>query len=277
MIRAYVDMAGTKETRVYTAGCYVGNDMQWAAAEAEWDRALRLANVDHFHATDFFNCWGAFRGWTRGSRRHREAERRFLRVAADANLGGIFVGLDTAGFTPEFREALNMVKARYRASTTRMICAQGCFIALRDGWRKIPQPHHERIAVTFEHEQGIGEVISNFVAHKQRRVAWTEGIISANSAGKKEQRPLQFADLLAYEAHQYLTHLASQPAAEPHPRLAQLRAGERTIGRFMTVENSRVILPLLLAWYKQHPAALTNEARRALEASATGRGQYVAT
>ena len=108
------------------AAAYYGIEQRWVAAENEWSDALAEAEVDEFHATDFYACRGAFKGWTLNSERHVEAAKRFTRIAATHRLVGFAYGLDVSAFTAIVKPALTGAPKRFRNLSPRLFCMVGC-------------------------------------------------------------------------------------------------------------------------------------------------------
>ena len=59
MFEAYVDESGTDEAICAVAG-FLGLTAKWRAFEADWQRALDAAGVDHFHSKEFFGGYPPF-------------------------------------------------------------------------------------------------------------------------------------------------------------------------------------------------------------------------
>jgi hypothetical protein len=253
---AYGDLSGTRLSRVHVAACLVGSERLWADVDARWKAALNWAKVDHFHATDFFSCHGAFRAWKKGSLRHREAEERFMTIAADSMLGGSIFGVETAGFDAGFQAVYNQkTKPRLRIRTTRLMAVQGCLVGINELVKRYPLPPRERISVLFEQEKGIGEVVDFFQAEKQRSAPWLRSVISVASVEKKNACPVQVADLLAYEAYQYLTHYVAKHDAPFTSRLARFLVSGGIVWKVATVANLKDLIPKLVTWFEENDRA----------------------
>ncbi|MGI9078763.1 MAG: hypothetical protein ACR2G6_15755 [Gemmatimonadaceae bacterium] len=259
----YGDASGTRESRIYAVACYYGAEHRWAAADAAWAAALKWAKVDHFHATDFFACQDAFGGWKRGSIRHKTAERKFLSIASDAGLFGSVSGVETGGFDAELRAAFHKVTSKHRVKSVRTLAFLLCYQGISRGiLEKHPLPTHERISIVLESEKGIGEVIDYFWAEKKKRSPWTKDIITIAPGDKKEFRALQMADLLAYEARDYLTIRFTRADAELPPRLARLAESRRVRITIMNKASMRQMIPELQALFDKHPHGFTRPPRR---------------
>jgi hypothetical protein len=61
VFRLYLDES--KRDGVFAVGGYLGHLDQWDRFEDQWGRVLRQAGVQAFHATDFYNRRGEFKGW----------------------------------------------------------------------------------------------------------------------------------------------------------------------------------------------------------------------
>ena len=251
------DAAGTKNNRVYVAACYFGYESQWAEVDAKWAKALSWAKVDYFHATDFFSCQGEFCDWKRGSARHKKAAELFASIAADARLNGFAFGVETAMLRdPEYIETMDLMYRKYRGRSARLTAYSLCFTSLAKFLREHPLPPRERIIGVVEHEQGIGDVILHFERDKARGATWTDPILSIAPGDKKDLRPLQVADLLAYEAFQYLTRWVSNPEIGDSPTFARLLSTGRVEVSMVTLAQMRTMLPWLRNFFRKHPSGM---------------------
>lgn len=140
MIYVYGDISGKPHTRVLVAACYIGGAREWAAVDRRWAAALRDARVDHFHATDFFACQGAFKGWKRGSKRHRDAEKAFTLVARSHQLMGFSFGVESVAFPSVLKPALAKVRAPQRIRSLRLFCVLLCLERIARYVREFPLP-----------------------------------------------------------------------------------------------------------------------------------------
>lgn len=206
MIEFYGDLAGTERDRLYLAACYIAPAEDWVAADVKWAATLDWANVEQFHATDFFAYppRGAFEGWKHGSRRHRLAEERFTSILHSEALSGFAWGIETAAFSA-MKPRLDNVKAKQRIQSLRLLCVQHCLERVSRFFQINPLHPLDRIVAVWESEKGIGEVKTFFKFAKKRGASWTRKYIDVTDAGK-ELRPLQIVDLFAYAARMSLEH-----------------------------------------------------------------------
>lgn len=253
MLYAYGDLSGTARNKVYVVAGYVGHETRWAALDQKWAKALALANVDHFHATDFFanKPRGPFEGWKKESKRWLAAERAFTSAALSVSMVGFARGIHTAGY-PQLRTELEKAQAKQKVRSLRLFAAQMFLERLAVQNKRKPLAVKERIAAYFEDEQGMGEVPSFFTFSKKKRAAWTEKFITVAPLPKKEIRPLQVADLFAHAAWQRLEY--GVDSLRPSQRQI-LESGQVEV-LLMDEEELAKSAALIPAFLEQHPTGL---------------------
>jgi hypothetical protein len=240
VMRLYVDTSGKDNDLVRVAAGYLASAAQWEKFEAEWARALRSAKVNAFHATDFFSFKGEFNGWDANIEKHIRFAKLFTAIAAEQTQIGVGRGIESEPFHriigPEMR---GLRHAPHRRFTSLMVCALGLLDDIARLWGERTEP----IAVLFEAEPGIGEVIEYFHSAKARGVPFTKAYASIGQAAKSFL-PLQAADLLAHECWRELKeHI--RPSGRPRPRksMQRLARGESIQLAMVTEKDMHRILP----------------------------------
>lgn len=262
MITIYGDVAGKAENdRFITAACYLGLPLHWAAFDRQWGLALKQAKVDEFHATDFFKGYGEFEGddWhfaaAGGERRtggphHRRFAKWFCRIAQRLPIG-FSLTIEVKPFNRLLRPELKGIRTPHGKYTPLMEVVLRVIERAVAMSRGRPEP----IAVIFEREPGLGEVVDHFQMLKDNGEPWTQRIQSFTRE-RKSLRPLQAADLFAYEAWQRCCE-----AVKPTPRALRKSLGallcERKIEvKFCGEKYYRETVPKVRAFLEAHPSGL---------------------
>lgn len=196
VFRVYLDES--KRDGVFAVGGYLGHEDQWERFEDQWSLALRQAGVQTFHATDFYNRRGEFKGWS------DEKQKKFSKLFTAIAESRTEVGIGRAVDEPAYMEILAPVLSDIHWTphgkfTPLMWCARLCLEGLivnyrrQIPWGKVP------IAVIFEQGDGVGEVI-DYLRELQKRGAEWAGYYTSFGDGPKTLLPLQAADLIVYES-----------------------------------------------------------------------------
>ena len=260
MIYVYGDISGKPTDKVVVSAIYIGHESTWADVDRRWGAALREATVDHFHATDFYARppRGAFEGWKHGSRRWRRADEAFTTVARKP-LTGYATGMVTDAF-PVLRAELVKTQAPHRISSLRLLCVTNCLNWVAYWVSRKALPEGERIQVLFEHEPGIGEVVSYFNYMKHRGALWTRGLLSLSTVSK-HVHAAQVADLFAHQSWKALEADQGRPRP-PNPSFARMLAGENLEVRLMTDEDVATSIPKVREFLDRHPRGYVSTRRR---------------
>lgn len=203
MLKLYLDDSKDKDSLVVMAG-YIAHEEMWETFVAEWSRALREAGVKVFHATDFFNARGEFKGWNLKSKRHRNFSRRFTAIAESQATLAVCRGIHLDVFREVIAAAPEILRRTPHGRLTPMMwCARSCL-----EWISISGPQHGRpldepIAVIIERGPGTPEVLEYLSWLKERGAPWMDCFCSFEE-GDKSLLPLQGADLIAHETKRRL-------------------------------------------------------------------------
>ena len=178
-------------------------------AIAAWIQALKDANVESFHATDFYNARGLFDDdrWRRktedgrmipGGPLHDEFAARFSNIPRQAGLVGFAFSLDVPPYrdlvVPELKEAegADALTNERTYAIMNNIARVSAFLE-RAGWRE-----YGRIQIVFEEEVGAGKYKDFFLESRARQERWTYFYQSFH-LGPKHFPPIEMADLAAHE------------------------------------------------------------------------------
>lgn len=249
MIRAYVDVSGGKEHRVIAAAAYFATDAQWKRFEKSWSAILRDAKVDHFHATDFYSCRGAFKDWARNSPRQNQFSARFAGAAKKHTQYGFAFGVDLDHFDRELGAVHAKVNTPHRRMTPAMVCVAR---VLNRAARLVLSADAPPVAVYLEEGRGVGEVIDFLQALKRLGEPSLRPYISFETAPKSE-RPLQAADLIAHESWRRITEHLDPKGRDIRKPLKILLMDERVELHLATKNDFRRMASKLEMFLADHP------------------------
>jgi len=200
-LRLYLD--DSKRDNIFTVGGFIAPIKLWERFEPEWAAALKLAKVPAFHATDFFNFQGDFKGWDKDLKKHARFARRFAAIA-DKHTSACMargIGLDGHAELVRNHPAL-IVHSPHGRVTPTMWCARTCLEWVATTWKQ--PPVYEPIVVILEDGDGIGEVIEYLNRLKKQKPYWMQAFESF-ATGTKALLPLQAADYLVHEARRRIS------------------------------------------------------------------------
>src|SRR5687767_1738130 len=181
MIRFYGDTSRRDGHRILVAAGYFNLAKKWEKFEPPWQCALNDAGVDYFHATDFFACRREFKGWVQNSPKQNEFSERFAKIANRRAGLGLALGVDVEAFERVLAPEIRSVKTPHGRFTPLMFVTT----KLLATFAKLIWKGREPIAVVFEREDGMGEVIDYFNFLKKRRDSWTEHVVSFTQGEKQ--------------------------------------------------------------------------------------------
>lgn len=210
-------------------GGFLSFDREWKQFVGEWQSALDEAEMDQFHATDFFSRrgkhnkkGGRYEDWP--DAKHNRFARRFVAIAEQHTWLGVGRGIDM----PAYRD-LVLLESVFRGGTPHdqftpiMLCGQMC---LEHVAKRIQQyVPGERVAVVFEQGDGVGEMIE-WCRWLQCHTSWAQ-VYCAFTTGDKSSLPLQAADLLAHETWRHLKQHVDPTGRPLRKSLERLLKGGR--------------------------------------------------
>lgn len=202
VFETYIDETGVHEGAPVTGvAAYIATGEQWFQFEQAWLGVLRKPefNVEAFHATDYENGWGEFKGWD-ATKKVSFAKCLFPVLAANT-----WVGQGYAVVNQDWDDALQGHDLlRSLMGTPYMGCVQRVLEILLELFRPMPMDH--RIAVFFENNDSSGDILrlwNNWLKKHDPQ----DRLITVNFGGKKDFVPLQAADAFAYEVYKELDNL----------------------------------------------------------------------
>ncbi len=187
-LTAYFDESGSyPEHPVVVVSGLVASTKQWSDFSRKWNKLLRSQGVSVFHMSECENFQGEFKLWTPERKRlfiidliklTKEFTRTFM--------GAIVLCKDFDSVVPKFP---NISRTPYQ------LCADRCIHHLSIWMEKSPQ--RKDLTVIFDKgNTRAPEMIELFCENSKPK--W-----KCDSADKREEIPLQAADLIAYEVFKY--------------------------------------------------------------------------
>jgi hypothetical protein len=227
---------------VFAVGGYVAHISQWEKFEEEWRPRLRQAGVDVFHATDFYNAHGEFKGWD--YKKQIKFAKLFTAIAEKQTEIGIAHAIDVAAFNELLAPIL---AARYwtpHGKVTPLIwCTRTVLAALVNRHSQFVPPT-QPLQIIFETGDGVGEAIDYFRGLKERGAPWLSQIVSF-ADGDKRVLPLQAADLIVHEAVRSAIETIHPSGRAKRKSMLRLVEGERVEVRVLTRQNAVDAVPAI--------------------------------
>ena len=243
MIWVFADESqdGNKQ-HVMTMAGLLGLEANWDALSTEWGDALEKAGVDVFHAADCANGGGKFRGWD--TDRKESLQRPLIDIITDAKHGllGYSCSIPIPHYSPlrtRFRRLIAFGK-RSRMSGPLddpwLLVLQGLVIdvCMDPQLRSAATGNHKIGFVFDQHElKSRGNAVYSLFS----RSDLCKDLLMRGAAfrDRAEIKPLQAADLFAYEVYRYTHHtlLEGHPERWQHAALRPIMATEN----FVPAEN----------------------------------------
>lgn len=226
MIKIFVDESGTHEDAdVVSVAAYAGRPKAWREWSREWKTAKRPIKV--FHAVDAANREGEFEGWSREKR--DEIVKKLLPVIMGNKIAGVVIALNKNEFRKATEGKEELLKALGNPYTS-------CFHWLVQSLLELLRPNKKE-TIKFVHEKNSYE--------KEAKASFE--FISKNAnpnkvpmrllfGGKREQMPLQTADILAYEAYKRFQE-PDKPERKPwqilRPKVAAVHIGKHNMDKIV--------------------------------------------
>jgi len=216
---AYFDETGPKEDAPVTgAAFYVANAEQWFEFEQGWSGVLGKPEFDVkiFHATDYANSWGEFKGWDNDKK--LALAKCLFPILLPPNT---WIGFGYGVVNQDWAEAIKgHDRLKSRMGKPYMLCVQRLMEILIQYFSPLPVDH--RVAVFFEDNDYKSEITALWDNWLKKHDPQGR-LISLNFAGKKDMVPLQAADFLAYESYKEIDRVRF---ARPRPKRKSLELVE---------------------------------------------------
>lgn len=192
VIKIFVDESGTHDDAdVVTVAAYAGRPKAWRKWSDEWKKAKRPIEV--FHAVEAANRTGEFEGWS--PERRTELVKKLLPIIVSNRIAGAVIGLNKTEFKKATEGREDLHKALGDPYTT-------CFHWLVQSLLELLKHNKRTESLKFIHEQNSFEKEARGAFDFIRENANPNKVpMSLLFGGKKDQMPLQSADILAYEGN----------------------------------------------------------------------------
>jgi uncharacterized protein DUF3800 len=216
-LRFYLDDSGdsTRGPLCVMAGL-VSTAKKWKTFEEAWGTILHKAGLDIFHANKFFNKKGApYQDWS--ETQHRSFTQQFSKIAGGARyiLTGVGRGVEVAPYTDlvlEDRSVRQFFTSHGRPWPT-LLCTHLCLEALAKSLNDFDPSQKEKVVVILEQGPDVQRIIDHCVWLKEH-VSWASRY-EHFCPGTKKCRPLQAADLFAYETRRYISEQHLRQKGDP--------------------------------------------------------------
>ena len=205
LVTAYFDESGAEDRPVFAVAAFLSSERKWKRFDEEWRKELRRRRVSIFHMTDFESRWGEFKDkdWSNDDRT------AFIAQLAHIIKNTIIIGVGHAVLLQDFRCVFCP-----DASGEELLRRAYVFLfhSCLDDFVTHLVPHlppwDRRIACICEEREGVeGATVEKFQETRRRVPAWGEIFnITPTFASKEAFRPLQSADILAYEGYKHVTN-----------------------------------------------------------------------
>jgi hypothetical protein len=239
MIKIFVDESGTHaDAEVITVAAYAGRPKIWRGWTDQWRKKKRPIEI--YHAVDSANLRGEFDGWTK--ERRDELAAKLLPIIANAKIAGAVIGLHLSEFQKAVGDRKEIPEALGTPYTT-------CFHWLVQSLLELLKHNKKTESLKFVHEN------NDFEGDARRAFDWIKE--NANPydvpmrltfGGKKDQMPLQAADILAYEANKRFRNpdnpeRKAWEALDPKNRIVAVHFGKQNMSRLVDSISSLIAKP----------------------------------
>ncbi|MDT4954851.1 MAG: hypothetical protein QOJ02_2989 [Acidobacteriota bacterium] len=189
---AYFDesYSHTPEPLVYTIAGYVSTNVQWKKFQKEWRRQLDGENIDFFHMVDFQACKPPYGDWP------KEKRVNFLKSLHEIIHKRVTRSFATTVNIDDFESLTSYQKKML--GNPHIYATFNCMSAI--GFWTAENLLHYPMAYVFEqgsrHDKQLRKLFNEDLRDEDRHFF---RVGSFELKDKRERRPLQAADILAYE------------------------------------------------------------------------------
>lgn len=227
-LSAYFDDSGSyPEHSVVVVSGLVASTKQWSDFSKKWNKLLSSERISVFHMSEFESSKGEFEGWT------PERKNPFIvdLIKTTKEYARTFMGALVP--TKDF----DLVKPKFPniSRTPFQLCADRCILHLSIWIEKSPE--RKNLSVFFDRGKALAPEMTKLFCEKSEP-KWNYAL-----ADKREEIPLQAADLIAYEVFKYKKNELDGWPRPPRKSILALLKDEKqqwvtetqeTIGRYFT-------------------------------------------
>jgi hypothetical protein len=245
MLQCYLDDSGTHDGshNCVIAG-YWGGVNEWRRFEREWKKVLDSEGIEEFKANEFWpringERVGPYKTWD--DERHSSFIDRLLRVIETHKIAPFAFGVlgsEWESLPPHFRQLFSQAMA---SPKPRNDVGKSIFMPFQLCVCRVLTYCHPGVVMHFvmdEDERIAPKIVRSYSelkisAEEDHEKVFLSHLGELTFADSRKARPLQAADLLAYEAHRY----AKRAAAERNPRTPIRKEYRRALRRFRSMDD----------------------------------------
>lgn len=226
MLKACFDEStDEKAERVYSIGGYFGRDSAWEEFDARWADALNSQDINVFHTVDFMAYREDFEGWDRY--RHIAFLRELICIINSVEIHGFHAAVKI----PDFHSVFPGVK---NVNAPHLLCMKTCI----ENALYMTSPFKEEIAFIFEdNPKAHYRPLILYDQLKQKKIAGWQRMGAKGHVALKQFRPLQAADLIAWEGRRHLDNEIQNLGIPLRKSLELLNCKNRLYGRLWNRES----------------------------------------
>lgn len=219
-------------SKIIAVGGLVGPEEEWVLLERQWKNILLGAEVKVFHFSDCDNGWGEFAGWT--YKQKAELVSKLIAAIVSRNLFGVsgVIALDDyAEISKGSGTILEEKPMPYQ------ICLQYCIEA-------ICNRVNEKVFYVFDQQREyVSPINETFFKIQDACPKFAPKMGGMTFQSKATVRPLQAADLIAYETAKSLKNFFYEPDRPSRKSWAALlKMKDRLVGGYYDKRNLHQIL-----------------------------------
>ena len=216
VLHGYFDESGThSNSKAISVAGYLATSDQWQKFDVEWKQAMEDFELEFFHMTDFVARRAPYDKWDDDQRRER------LSRLIELINGNVFAGIGFALPMSEYYKAFSKRAKEYCGGAYGLaatVCFMDAAMAVKD--------EHPKARIAYIFEQGVkgrGQVMKIFDhACDDPKLRDDRRLLSLKYENKRDFRPLQAADILAYELYRHLPIQIGE--SQQSPRLSVLNS-----------------------------------------------------
>jgi hypothetical protein len=220
MLGAYLDEShDSKKERIYVVAGYIAPAANWNCFWGAWDRALVEEGLPDFHMADCEGGYGSIYSQMPRERRE-ELQRRFIGIITSSDIAGMGCGIELEAYNelrPEFdaeRRLLPGAPVSGSIGDPYLLAFQGAIQEMAQYREVVSLPEEERIAFVFDRRKDLTGRVTYLYDHLcgAQNMPHVKRFGSLTFDDRKRMKPLQAADVLAYESFRYLNdRIAGRP------------------------------------------------------------------
>jgi hypothetical protein len=202
VLQAFIDESGTNPSDdVFVLAGFISTPEKWEELSSAWHGLMRDWEIRYFHMADFESRHGQFSNWDEESRRVRLQS--LLTLIQDYAVASVSVALPEANFREVYGDKANP-DLKYLIAGRQLLWEVSFFD--QNGERlEVHNAETERYSYVFESgARGAGKLQTLFRAfYNNPLYRLLFRLDSFTFGAKEEHRPLQSADILAYEGFRH--------------------------------------------------------------------------